>query len=145
MRLKIEKDTTALLRLLPQIQALANSEKEAVGFLPAAALEEATVRQCVFAATADVGGGSELAGYLLHGGVFPNAKVQQIAAVAKFRMCGVASALMKAFVSELERVGFLTIKADVASDLPIALAFYASNGFEFVRQRAGGQARGRMI
>lgn len=145
VRFIIQRDTAALARLLPQIQALADSEREALGFLPAAAIEEAIGRQRLFAATTEIGGSVELAGYLLHGGVFPHAKVQQIAAVPKFRKSGVASTLMKSFVSELERVGFMTIKAEVASDLPSALAFYAASGFEFVRQRAGGQTRNRTI
>lgn len=145
LRLTIQKDLAALQRLLPEIQALADSEKEALGFLPTAALGDAILRQRLFAATVESSGASELAGYLLYGGIFPHAKIQQIAVARNLRKSGVASALMKVFASDLERVGFMTIKADVASDLPSALAFYVSNGFEFIRQRAGGHARGRMI
>lgn len=141
----IENDAKALISLLPAIQTLADSEKDALGFLPGKAFEEAIGRRRLLAASAEHGGIRIFAGYLLHGGVFPNAKIQQIAATPSFRKNGAASALMKAFVSELERVGFLSIRADVASDLPAALAFYAKNGFERVRERAGGSARGRTI
>ncbi len=141
----IENDANALFDLLPQIQALADSEKETLGFLPEAALRDAIVRRRLLALTADNKGVREFAGYLLHSGVFPNAKIQQIAIVQKFRKAGAASVMMKALVSELERIGFMTIKAEVASDLPPALHFYAKNGFEVFRTRAGGQARNRTI
>ncbi|MER8992250.1 GNAT family N-acetyltransferase [Mesorhizobium sp. M0678] len=141
----IKHDAKALTPLLSAIQALADSEKDALGFLPGRAFEEAIGRQRLIAALVEDSGVRTFAGYLLHGGVFPNAKIQQIAAVPAFRKNGAASALMKAFVSELERLGFLSLRADVASNLPAALAFYAKNGFERVRERSGGLARGRTI
>lgn len=142
----IERDVGALISLLTEIQALADSEKDsALGFLPAKAFEGAIGRGRLIAAIVDDRGSRSFAGYLLHSGVFPNAKVQQIAVVNTFRKVGVASSLLKALVSELERVGFLSIRADIASDLPNALAFYTKNGFEPVLERAGGKARGRKI
>lgn len=141
----IERDEKALRSLLPEIQKLADSEKDALGFLPAKAFEEAVERRRLIAAVIEENGIRRFAGYLLHSGVFPNAKVQQIAAYPPFRKRGAASALMKALVSELERIGFLSIRADVAADLPAALSFYATNGFERVRERAGGKTRGRTI
>lgn len=127
------------------IQALADSEKEPLGFLPAKAFEDAIARRRLIAAVVQDGESQMLAGFLLYSGVFPNAKVQQIAAAPAFRKKGAASALVKALIAELERVGFLGVRADVASDLPIALAFYAKHGFEKVLERAGGTARGRTI
>lgn len=144
-RVIIERDVEALTPLLPEIQALADSEKDALGFLPAKAFEDAIERGRVLAAIISEDGSRTFAGYLLHSGVFPNAKIQQVAAVRVFRKAGVASALLKALVSELERIGFLSIRADVASDLSGALCFYTSNGFEAVLERVGGKARGRKI
>ncbi len=141
----IEQTPQNLLPHLPAIQALADTEKDALGFLPAKAFEEAIARRRLLAAVVSDGEASQLAGFLLYSGVFPNAKVQQVAAAPAFRKKGAASALMKALIAELERVGFLSIRADVASDLPLALAFYAKHGFERVRERAGGVARGRKI
>lgn len=141
----IEQDPQSLLPHLQAIQALADTEKDALGFLPAKAFEEAIARRRLLAAVVSDGEAPQLAGFLLYSGVFPNAKVQQIAAAPPFRKKGAASALMKALIAELERVGFLSIRADVASDLPLALAFYAKLGFERVRERAGGVARGRQI
>jgi GNAT superfamily N-acetyltransferase len=142
----IERDVGALTSLLPEIQALADSEKDsALGFLPAKAYEDAIGRGRLIAAIVDDRGFRRFAGYLLHSGVFPNAKVQQIAVVDTFRKVGVASSLLKALVSELERIGFLSIRADIASDLSSSIAFYTKNGFEAVLERAGGKARGRKI
>lgn len=142
----IEREAGALTSLLPNIRTLADSEKDsALGFLPAKAFEDAITRSRLIAAIVDDRGSRNFAGYLLHSGVFPNAKVQQIAVVDTFRKVGVASSLLKALVSELERTGFLSIRADIASDLPNALAFYTKNGFEAVFERAGGKARGRSI
>ncbi|MGK6316309.1 GNAT family N-acetyltransferase [Neorhizobium sp. DT-125] len=142
----IERDAVALTSLLPEIRALADSEKDsALGFLPAKAFEDAIGRGRLIAAIVDDRGSRNFAGYLLHSGVFPNAKVQQIAVASAFRKVGVASSLLKALVSELERIGFLSIRADIASDLTNALAFYTKNGFEPVLEHAGGKARGRKI
>ena len=141
----IERDVGVLRSLLPEIQALANSEKNALGFLPAKAFEEAIERGRLLVAAISHHNSRIFAGHLLHSGVFPNAKIQQIAAVRAFRKVGVASALLTALVSELERVGFLSIRADIASDLSNALAFYTKNGFEPVLERGGGKARGRKI
>lgn len=141
----IVQDSGALTSLLLEIRALADSEKDALGFLPAKAFEDAIERKRLIAVLVDERGNRSFAGYLLHSGVFPHAKVQQVAAVRAFRNSGAASALMRAFASELERVGYMSIRADVASDLPLALAFYARNGFERVLERAGGKTRGRKI
>lgn len=141
----IVRDIGELLELRPQIQQLADSEREALGFLPGVAIEEAITRRRLFALTINDRGKAKLTGYLFHSGVFPHAKIQQIAVAPRFRKAGVASTLMRAFASELEHLGFLTIKAEVASDLSEALRFYAKCGFEIVRERPGGQARNRSI
>jgi ribosomal protein S18 acetylase RimI-like enzyme/predicted nucleic acid-binding protein len=141
----IERDVKALAKLIPAIQELADSEKESLGFLPAIAFEDAIGRHRLIAAIAQDGDIRTFAGFLLYGGVYPNAKIQQVAAVPTFRRRGAASALIKALISELELIGYLAVRADVASNLPAALAFYARHGFERVRERPGGAARGRTI
>ncbi|MDW9635464.1 GNAT family N-acetyltransferase [Sinorhizobium meliloti] len=145
LRLSPVKDVDTLLALAGQVQALADSEKEPLGFLPEMAIREAINRRRVIAILASAGAEKEFAGYLLYSGVFPHAKVQQIAVVPKFRGLGVAGALMRTFLAELEVRGFMTVRADVAADLPSALAFYARQGFAIVRERRGGKARGRTI
>ncbi|NNG70492.1 GNAT family N-acetyltransferase [Rhizobium laguerreae] len=145
VRLSPNQNVDNLLGMASQIQALADSEKEPLGFLPETAILDAICRKRLIAMTADTGSAREFAGYLLFSGVFPHAKVQQIAVVPKYRGQGVASALMRTIVAELEKRGFMTVRADVASDLPAAMAFYAKQGFEIVREREGGKARGRKI
>jgi ribosomal protein S18 acetylase RimI-like enzyme len=141
----IVSNTTLLLQLLPAIQSLGDAEKDALGFIPARAYEEAITRRRLLAATVNEGGTTVLAGYLLFSGVFPHAKVQQIAAVPSYRRRGAAAALMRAFTSDLERVGYMAIRADVASDLSAAQSFYERHGFQLVREKAGGAARKRTI
>jgi GNAT superfamily N-acetyltransferase len=141
----IERSLRELAPFLPAIQALADSEKDALGFLPGKVFEEAIERGRLLAAFVGDRGSRNFAGYLLHSGVFPNAKIQQIAAVKAFRKIGVASSLLNALVSDLERIGFLSIRADIASDLSTALTFYTKNYFEPVLERAGGKVRSRKI
>ena len=141
----VEKDPSKLLALLTQIQAIADTEKEALGFLTPGAFRDAITRQRLFALISDCDDAREVAGYVLYSGVFPHAKVQQIATLEKYRKEGAATTLVKCLVSDLERVGFMTIRADVAADLRGPLAFYAKNGFEIVRERTSGKARNRTI
>ena len=145
LKILIERPARTSTSILSKIQELADAEREALGFLPARAFEDAIERGRILIAIAKEGGNKKFAGYLLYSGVFPSAKIQQISVVGKFRRYGVASALIGTLVSELESVGFQSIQADVASDLKEALAFYGRNGFEVAFTRAGGQSRGRTI
>jgi ribosomal protein S18 acetylase RimI-like enzyme/predicted nucleic acid-binding protein len=142
---KEESDRTALLGLLPQIVALADSEKEALGFWPDAALREAISRGSLIALTTVVEGNASLAGYIHYSGIFPHAKIQQIATVPECRRNGAASTLVRMLVSRLESQGYLTLKADIADNLTGSLAFYRGNGFVEVAKRQGGSARKRAI
>ena len=68
-----------LLDLLPNIVALADSEKEALGFWPENSIREAIDRGRLLALADEVDGAKHLVGYVHYSGVFPHAKVQQIA------------------------------------------------------------------
>jgi ribosomal protein S18 acetylase RimI-like enzyme/predicted nucleic acid-binding protein len=142
---RAEKEPAALLSMLPQIITLANGEKEALGFIPEAAYREAIQRRRLVAMCTPVDGSPTVAGYVLFSGVFPNARIQQIVVAPHHRRTGIASALLNEVVSQLESLGYLTLTAAVASDLPGAQAFYEQNGFVERRARQGGQARGRTI
>lgn len=135
----VERDH--LVRLLPAIVALADSEKEALGFWPENSLREAIDRGRLIALTADGG----LSGYIHYSGVFPHAKVQQIATSPAWRRRGVASTLIRTLVEKLEGQGFLSLKADIAETLAGSLAFYRRNGFAEKMSRKGGSARNRAI
>lgn len=141
----LEKRHDRLFDLLPSIVEIANLEKEALGFIPEAGYREAVARGRLIAMVAQTERQIEVAGFILFSGVFPHATVQQVAVASGYRRTGMASALINGLVSELERVGFISIKANVASNLPNAQAFYERNGFEAIRERAGGTARNRRI
>lgn len=135
----VERDH--LIRLLPVIVALADSEKEALGFWPENSIREAIDRGRLIALAAN----GELSGYIHYSGVFPHAKVQQIATSPVWRRQGVASTLIRTLVAKLESRGFLSLKAEIAETLAGLLAFYRRNGFVEVMSRKGGSARNRAI
>ncbi len=140
-----ERDASALLQRVQEIRALADNEKEAVGFLPEAAYSDAIKYGRLVVMLAQVDDASEVAGFILSSGVFPHARVQQIVVAPSHRRAHVASALLNDVISHLEARGYLTISAAVASDLPVAQAFYERNGFVARHSRQGGLARGRTI
>ena len=140
-----EGNPQRILRHFEEIRLLADSEKHSLGFLPEEALRDAITRRKLLALIDRSGEQNRLVGYLLHSGVFPNAKIQQIATLESYRKQGIGSALIRILVADLEQHGFMTIRADVASDLDKALAFYAKNGFTRIRTQAGGASRRRQI
>src|SRR5580698_6630897 len=91
---RAERETRTLLQRVQQIRALADGEKEALGFLPEAAYSDAIEHGRLVAMIAQVGDSSELAGFILFSGVFPNARVQQIVVSPSHRRAHVASALI---------------------------------------------------
>lgn len=145
-RFFVEKDPVRLKPHLSEFIALSNGEKEALGFLPNSAYEDAILQKRLIAMLAeDAEGSAQVVGYILHGGVFPHARVQQVCTKPEYRRQKVASALIDALISDLEKKSFLTVKAKVASDLPYAQAFYGNHGFEVSSTTPGGRARGRDI
>ncbi len=143
--LSIEREPERILAHIAEIVALADSERSGLGFLPEQALRDGIVRGKLLALFDRSLDPRRLVGYVLYSGVFPYAKIQQIATIKPYRKQGVASALIRALVDELEQFGFMTIRAHVASDLSPALAFYRKNGFERVRTQPGGASRHRQI
>ena len=133
----LEKTPGNILRHFDEIMALADSERSSLGFLREQALRDSIERGKMLALLDRSGKKTKLAAYLLYSGVYPHAKIQQIATAEAYRRQGVASALLRALIAELEQLEFMTIRADVASDLRVALAFYASHAFERVKVRAG--------
>lgn len=142
---RLEAEPSILATHIAAIRTLADAEKEALGFLPELAILDAIHQKRLFAMFGRKEEGQELAGYVLFSGVFPNAKVQQIAVSPDHRRSGVASALIGALVSHLEKRGYIVLAAAVASNLPAAQAFYQKNGFVERYSREGGKARQRTI
>ncbi|MBX9859246.1 MAG: GNAT family N-acetyltransferase [Sphingomonas sp.] len=145
-RTAFERDPFKLKSYLGDIIALSNGEREALGFLSGGAYQDAISQKRLFAMVAeDEAGQTRVVGYILHGGIFPHARVQQVCVKSDWRRHKIASALMDALISDLERAGFLTVKAKVAGDLAHAQAFYERHGFHAVSSTAGGSTRGRTI
>ena len=144
-KLHLEQNPQRIGYFFEEIKSLADSEKNGLGFLPEQALRDGINRRKMLILVDQSGEQDRLVAYLLYSGVFPNAKVQQIATVESYRQRGMASVLIRSLVSELETLGFMTIRADVASDLDTALAFYAQNSFERVKTQTGGASRQRKI
>lgn len=142
---RTETDPATLLQHLDAIRTLADSDKEALGFLPEAAYRDAIMQRRLIAMLARGDGDTQLAGFILFSGVFPNARIQAVAVRPDHRRGGVASALVSALVSSLESRGYIAVTAAVASNLAGAQAFYKSRGFVARRVRDGGQARQRTI
>lgn len=140
-----ESEPAVLLRHLAAIRTLADSEREALGFLPESAYRDSIMQKRLRAMLARENGTSYLAGFILFSGVFPNARIQAVAVSPEHRRSGVASALVSGLVSYLESRGYIAVTAAVASDLATAQAFYESHGFIARRIRDGGQTRQRRI
>jgi hypothetical protein len=67
---RAEKEPSILLGQLSAIRALADGEKEALGFLPEAAYREAVERRRLVAMYCSEDGNTEVAGFILYSGVF---------------------------------------------------------------------------
>lgn len=116
-----------------------------MGFLPEAAYRDAIEKRRLIVMCTSEDGQSKVVDFILFSGVFPNARVQQIVVAKEHRRARIATALINEVVSQLERRGYLSISAAVASDLPAAQAFYESCEFVARHSRPGGQARNRTI
>ncbi|WP_319519670.1 GNAT family N-acetyltransferase [uncultured Martelella sp.] len=146
MKHLIEKRPNVLREKLSDIVSISKAEKNALGFLPHAAYEDAIAAKRLIASLAESKDGKRyVTGYLLFGGVYPHARIFQVGVLPEKRREGVASALLDALISQLEQASYISVTAHVASDLTQARAFYAKNGFEIVRERAGGDTRARSI
>ena len=132
---------------LADIRAHADSEREALGFLPEPAYAEAARLQklLLLVAVESEKESIEYAGHLLFGGIFPSLRVRQICISPAHRGTGQATTLLRALKAQGEAEGYFSIVANVASDLQIANQFYERNGFSTLRLKAGGASRNRKI
>lgn len=142
---QLEQDPRILTKVFDQIRSLADANKDSLGFLPSGALEDAIFRRRLFAMVDRHSNETTVAGYILFSGVYPRARVQQIAVHSDHQQMGIASALLTALVSSLEKDGYLTISARPASDLSNAQKLYEKHGFSIIREIDGGRTRGRKI
>jgi ribosomal protein S18 acetylase RimI-like enzyme len=141
----IRRDFIDIAPFLDAIRAQADSERVALGFLPEPAYAEAARQRKLILLISQDGGQCSYAGHLLFGGIFPVLRVRQIAVTTKSRRNGQATTLLRALIAQGEKEGYLSVVANVATDLAGANLFYERNGFLSVRLKAGGKTRDRKI
>lgn len=126
-----------------QIRVAADTEREALGFLPGSAYAEFSYQNrlvvAIEAAT------RSLAGYVIFGGAMPQGRIFQTWVSPSFRGQSIGQQLVEVVSRKLEEANFLSLRADVAQDLVVANAFYESVGFQKIKSREGGKARKRQI
>lgn len=144
MAFRIVTNPALILGLVAEIRAAADSDKEALGFLPKAAYEQAAHKGELTVALNDGAQGPTYAGHIWVSGTFPHARVVQLFVTPSFRGHKLSTRLLRAAIQSAEAFGFLTIVANVAADLP-ANQVYEHHGFVVVRTKPGGQARNRQI
>lgn len=123
---------------IEEIRRLADTDKSALGFLPASAYHEAGMRGHLWIA---IGGDRRLRGYLFFGGRYPRLRVVQIYVRRDCRRSGTARTLIGELVKHGESHDYLTISARVAVNLVEANAFWKDNGFSATRQTAGAPGK----
>ena len=129
----IVTDPSKVKNYIDEIRSLADTDKSALGFLPASAYHEAGMRGHLWIA---IGDDRRLRGYLFFGGRFPRLRVVQLYVRPDCRRSGTARTLIAELVKHGESHDYLTIAARVAVDLVKANAFWKANGFSATRRTA---------
>lgn len=145
MNYSLRRDFAEIAPFLDAVRAQADEERVALGFLPAPAYAEAARQKKLIVLLANNGQQTEYAGHLLFGGIFPHLRVRQICVAPVHRRHGNATRLLRALKSQGESEGYLSIVANVATDLQSANSFYENNGFATQRLKSGGLTRKRTI
>ncbi len=144
MAFRIETKPDVIQSFVSDIRAAADTDKEALGFLPASAYDQAARKGELTVAVQDGLHGPTYAGHIWVSGQFPHARVVQLFVAQAFRRQKLSTRLLRAAIQSAEASGFQTIFAKVAAELP-ANQIYEHHGFVVVRTKAGGQARSRQI
>ena len=141
----IRRDFADISPYLDFIREQADRERDALGFLPQPAYEEAARQRKLILLLVQDGDETSYAGHLLFGGIFPILRVRQIAIAPRYRRHQHASTLLRTLIAQGENEGYLNIVANVATDLTGANSFYEKHGFVSSRLKAGGKTRNRKI
>lgn len=144
MAFRIAIQSATIAGFIGDVQRAADTDKEALGFIPASAYAEALRKGELTLILKDTGAGSAYAGHIWVSGAYPHARVVQLFVLPEFRSQKLATRLLRSAIQTAETGGYLTIKASVASDLS-ANKVYEHHGFEVVRTKPGGKTRNRLI
>ena len=140
---EVRQDPRDVASFVGTVRLHADRERDALGFLPSQAYEEAARKGTLFVAV-DVTAGNLYAGHILFGDTYPHARIYQTFVHPDARKFGVGRKLVESLVRFAETRQYLSVAAKVALELP-ANGFYESLGFETLRTKPGGSSRGRTI
>jgi len=127
------------------VRIQADSEKDALGFIPASAYPQAAASGKLLIAVLESPAGQTYAGHILFGGTYPHIRVFQVYVLHRYRRKRVASLLVQSLIKGAEDTGYLSVSAKVAADLAPANAFWRHEGFVVLRSRPGGASRARTL
>lgn len=144
MAFRIATNHAVIAAFIGDVQRAADTDKEALGFIPASAYPEALRKGEITLVLKDDAQGPIYAGHIWISGVYPHARVVQLFVLPEFRGQKLSTRLLRSAIQTAEARGYLTIKASVATDLS-ANQVYEHHGFEIVRTRPGGRTRKREI
>lgn len=145
MQFEIKISPQDVAPFIEEVANQADSNKEALGFLPRSIYQQQSYQGKLLVAVARNTNGAELyAGHLLYGGVFPHARIFQLYVAPEFRNQKVSARLLDFLKEKLFQESWLGITAKVASDLE-ANTVWERLGFATIRTAAGGVSRGRTI
>lgn len=142
--IEIERRPYEIPGLVQSVQLNADANRDALGFLPAQAYEQAAKQGTLFVAVERRGSERLYAGHLLFGATYPHAKIFQVYVAGNHRKLGIGRQLVLELLGLLEEKQYLSVTARVASELP-ANRFWASLKFETIATKSGGISRGRTI
>lgn len=131
-------------RWVADVQAAADRNKAALGFLPEGVYSEAAEQGKLVIATIQEASQEKYAGHILFGGVYPNARIFQVHVEERYRFQSIGRRLVESVVRRMERDQFLSVISQVAVDLQ-ANTFWEKLLFGTVRTRSGGKTTGRKI
>jgi GNAT superfamily N-acetyltransferase len=144
MAFRIVTGHAELANFVRNIREAADTDKEALGFLPAAAYDEAVRKGEITVVLNDHSEGAKYAGHVWVSGSYPHARIVQLFVAQEFRGQKLSTRLLRSAIQTAEALGYLSIKANVAADLP-ANQVYEHHGFEIAITKPGGRARKREI
>ncbi len=108
----IRRDFSDVSPFLEAIRAQADSQRDALGFLPDAAYAEAARQRKIILLITQDGDQRSYVGHLLFGGIFPIVRVRQISIAEKYRRRGHATTLLRALLAQGEKEGYLNVVAN---------------------------------
>jgi len=142
MKFQVYSKYSDVERFLSEVQRAADSNRSALGFLPASVYGQSAMQGKLWvAASLD---GDHYCGHLLFGGSYPSLRVVQLFIAPEQRRLDVGSHLIRALIDYGEESNYISVSARVAADLP-ANQFWERLGFQCSKQVDGGKTTGRKI